>query len=231
MANTKLHGRGILGIVLVLIGLAILARSIDLFSHEVEDALFNWPMILIVLGVLFLLTRSSITTGWVLLLIGAVFWLPEIGAFSVDFGEVFWPVLFIVIGVVILIRAFGTMGSKGTGEDKDAIDDIAIFGGNDRKITSKSFTGGKVTSIFGGSKINLLDAEMAPGENILDVFNLFGGCTIIVPRHWEVKIEVASIFGGFEDKRHYEKKEEGGDDKILIIKGAAIFGGGDLKNI
>jgi predicted membrane protein len=232
MAETKLHGRGILGIVLVLIGLAILARSIDLFSPAVEDVLFNWPMILIVLGVLFLLTKSSITTGWILLLIGAVFWVPRVADFSIDFHEIFWPVLFIGIGIIILIRAFGNVGSKrASGDDKDYVDDIAIFGGNERKVTSKTFKGGKITSIFGGSKINLLDAQMAPGENVLDVFALFGGSTIIVPRNWEVKIEVASIFGGFEDKRHYEKQGEASDDKILIIKGAAIFGGGELKNI
>jgi predicted membrane protein len=77
----------------------------------------------------------------------------------------------------------------------------------------------------------LLDADLTPGENVIDMFTLFGGSTLVVPRNWEVKVEITSIFGGFDDKRMYEKQETSADDKILIIKGLAIFGGGDLKSI
>ncbi len=231
MAENKLHGRSILGVILVLIGLAMIARSINIFPYELERVIFTWPMLLIVLGAIFLFTKSSNTTGWILLLIGAVFWVPRVANFSVDFHEIFWPALFIGIGLIILVKSFGSVANNQSGSDKDYIDDVAILGGNDRQITSRTFKGGKVTSILGGSKINLLDAELAPGENVLDMFSLFGGSTLIVPRHWEIKTEVTSIFGGFEDKRRYEKKESTGEEKLLIVKGMAIFGGGEIKDV
>ena len=45
-----------------------------------------------------------------------------------------------------------------------------------RRFTSKEFKGGKLTSIFGGTDLNLVNADLAWGTNILDVFVLFGGC-------------------------------------------------------
>jgi hypothetical protein len=41
-----------------------------------------------------------------------------------------------------------------------------------------------------------------------------------------VQVEVVSIFGGFSDKRHSSTIDR---DKKLIIKGVAIFGGGEIK--
>ncbi|MFP4605046.1 MAG: LiaF domain-containing protein, partial [Bacteroidales bacterium] len=142
------------------------------------------------------------------------------------------PVVFIAIGVVIVIKSLGYSEKQPKeGYGKDYIDDIAILGGNDRRITSHSFRGGKITSILGGSTVNLSDAELAQGENVLDMFTLFGGATIIVPRNWQVKVDITAILGGFEDKRQYISDENQKNEKILIVKGIAIFGGGEIKSV
>ncbi|MFP4525294.1 MAG: LiaF transmembrane domain-containing protein [Bacteroidales bacterium] len=232
MKTNNLNGRVILGIVLILVGLALIAKSSDLFPPIVERALFNWPMLLIVLGVLFVFTRTNNTTGWILLLIGLVFWIPRVTDFSVNFAQIFLPVVFIAIGVVIVIKSLGNSEKQPKeGYGKDYIDDVAILGGNDRRITSHSFRGGKITSVLGGSTVNLSDAELAQGESVLDMFTLFGGATIIVPRNWQVKVDVTAILGGFEDKRQYIPDENQKNEKILIVKGIAIFGGGEIKSV
>jgi predicted membrane protein len=111
------------------------------------------------------------------------------------------------------------------------IDEVAIFGGGDRVVTSQQFQGGKVTTIFGGLNYNMLKAKLAPGENCIDVFCLFGGMKIIVPEGWTVKIRVMSLFGGFSDKHRYKIPETGTDQTAqLIIKGTVIFGGGEIKS-
>ena len=59
---------------------------------------------------------------------------------------------------------------------------------------------------------------------------MFGGVEISVPRGWEVQVDVTSIFGGFNDKRGPVEPSSDNDKKTLIIKGFAIFGGGEVKS-
>lgn len=230
MEKSTLHGRAIFGIILVLFGLAMMARSFEIFTPEVEFIVFSWPMLLVVLGLIFLITANRNTTGFILLLLGLVFLLPRIFDIPYSLHNVFWPVVFIVIGILIVVKALGSNRRKKEGPTMDEIDDVAIFGGNERRIASKQFRGGKVTSIFGGSQINFTEAELAEGEVIIDLFTLFGGSTMIIPKNWEVKVEVISILGGFADKRIFSetKTEQKG---TLVIKGMAIFGGGEIKSV
>jgi len=230
MEKSPLHGRAIFGIVLVLFGLAMMAKSFDLVSPEVEHVLFSWPMLLAVLGVIFLITGNRNTTGIVLLLLGVIFLLPRFLDIPYSFHDIFWPVIFIVVGILILVKAFAHSGRKDTDVAPDQIDDVAILGGNERRINSKNFKGGKITSIFGGTQISFIDAELAEGEIVIDMFSLFGGCTLIIPKDWEVKVEVISILGGFADKRIFGEADSG-QKGVLIIKGMAIFGGGEIKSV
>jgi hypothetical protein len=105
---------------------------------------------------------------------------------------------------------------------------MSIFGGGDRIISSQNFKGGRVTAIFGGSKYNMINARLAKGRNIIDIFTVFGGCKFIIPEDWDIKIDVSSVFGGFSDKRSVRRDVPRDPSKELIIKGVAIFGGGDV---
>ncbi len=84
--------------------------------------------------------------------------------------------------------------------NKDKIDDVSIFGGGTKIISSSNFQGGNITAIFGGSEINLINCQLAEGDNVLDVLCVFGGTTIILPKEWNVVINVTSILGGFSNK-------------------------------
>jgi predicted membrane protein len=83
---------------------------------------------------------------------------------------------------------------------------------------------------LGGSTFDLMDAELSPGTNVLDMFCLFGGSKIIIPSNWKVKIEVTAIFGGYSDKRKLPQNYADSNNKELIIKGVVIFGGGEIKS-
>ncbi len=229
MEKKQNTGRAILGIVLILIGIAFVGKTFDIIPHGIMHYIFSWQTILIVLGIIFLSSDHNKTTGWILLGIGVVFLIPDIIDISYPIRRLFWPVLLILIGVFIIIRSFNpnTSGKSITGTD--FIDDLAIFGGGDKVITSDNFKGGRVTAIFGGSKIDFKNSKLAPGKNVIDVFFMFGGSTIIVPENWNVKVDVVSIFGGFSDKR-YRKPETIDVGKEIVIKGFAMFGGGEIKN-
>ena len=48
-----------------------------------------------------------------------------------------------------------------------------------------------------------------------------------MPKDWKVIMNVTAVFGGFEDKR-YLSDSSNYTEGVLIIKGAVIFGGGEI---
>ena len=101
MDSNRTTGRAIIGIVLILIGAAFIAKTLDIFPYRVTRYIFTWEMILIVLGIIFISTRENKSTGVILLIIGLVFWVPDIVHIPYPFRRLFWPIALIVIGLFI----------------------------------------------------------------------------------------------------------------------------------
>ena len=236
--NRSGDSRSLLGILLVAIGGMMIARHSGWLDGELYDHLFSWPVLLIVIGI-FNLARKAFTPAIILISIGLFFFLERFSFMPDNFHENFWPALIVLVGISFILRRGG--GPRRTGnpfndldpvsnKSTDFIDETAIFGGRNISVVTENFQGGKITSIFGGSKINLRYAKPVEGCTI-DVATIFGGTKIIVPEDWNVKIEVVSIFGGFEDKRGYSVISRTGTGKIVVIKGTCIFGGGELNSM
>lgn len=227
--NSRAHL--LLGIILVLLGVAVLAEIFDAVPWRMRDIIFSWQMILIVLGVIFISGRDSKSTGYILLGIGAFFILPRFFDVPHYWRSLFWPSLLILVGLLILFgRVRRPQVARERLEGDDLLDDVDIFGGSERVLHSQNFRGGKISNIFGGSKYDMRQVKLAEGTNILEVTMIFGGSKFIVPEDWDVKMQVTSIFGGFSDKRHRSIVVPDASRK-LIIRGEAIFGGGELTNI
>ena len=228
--NKNYDSRTFMGIIFVAVGGLLLARNYGYLDNYISEHLISWPMLLIVIGI-FQLTRRAFTPAIVLIGIGVFF------LFGFPDWENFWPAIFILIGISFILqwnrsahrKHFHNLGSDSN-SSIDYIDETAIFGGRTISVVSENFQGGKITAIFGGSKINLRYAKPVPGCT-LDVANIFGGTKIIVPEDWNVKVEVVSIFGGFEDKRGPSVISRTGSGKIVVIKGTCIFGGGEVNTM
>ncbi|MGM0550997.1 MAG: LiaF transmembrane domain-containing protein [Bacteroidota bacterium] len=227
-------GHAVIGLVLILVGVGLAAQIMDWFPRAIERVIFNWEMILIVLGIIFIASRSNQTTGWILLLIGLVFLVPDLVHIPYPLRRLFWPAMFVIFGVVLLVRgqAFrpAQQGTVSTDPNDTYLNDVSIFGGGEKVITANSFTGGKITAVFGGSNIDLRQANLAQGTQVIDVLCLFGGSNLMVPPEWDVRVEVVSILGGFSDKRQNFGEPQREVGKTLVIRGLAMFGGGELKN-
>jgi predicted membrane protein len=112
--------------------------------------------------------------------------------------------------------------------NENFFEDIAIFGGGERRILTQTFKGGQLVAMFGGSKIDLIHSNIASGDKpVIEVVCIFGGSTLLVPSDWNVRVEVFNIFGGYVDKRITSQVDF---NKTLIIKGVTIFGGGEVKS-
>ena len=82
--------------------------------------------------------------------------------------------------------------------------------------------------LFRSVDIDLSQADIAETA-YLDVDVAFGGVKLIVPPHWDLKIDVTNIFAGVEDKRMYPQTSTD-PSKVMVIKGSIIFGGLEIKS-
>jgi predicted membrane protein len=82
--------------------------------------------------------------------------------------------------------------------------------------------------VFGGSELDFTQADIN-GRVYIDITQIFGGTKIIVPSHWMVISDVASVFAGFDDKR-IRTSAPLDNTKILVFKGTSIFGGIDIRS-
>ena len=223
-------GRAIFGVVLLIIGLGLIANQFDLIPDNLRNIIFSWQALLILIGVIMVSGKESRFTGYILMGIGGFFLIPEINIVPYEFRKLFWPVVFVIFGLLLIFRTSIFNRKTVLSRDDNYIDDLNVFGGHERRINTTNFMGGKITSVFGGGNYDLRNAKLAPGTNVLDLVTAFGGCKIIVPSDWEIKVEVNAIFGGFSDKRSNLSSITEKSDKILIIKGVAIFGGGEITS-
>ena len=107
-----------------------------------------------------------------------------------------------------------------------------VFGSINRRVQTQQFEGGKVDAVFGSITLDLTEAEIsAPDRRVrLEVNAVFGGAEILVPRTWRVQMKTAAVLGGCDDRSIPPRPEPGTEPPTLIITGAAVFGGIEIRN-
>lgn len=226
------NNRVIIGVVLVLAGLFLVIRNTGFFPDFIDHVVFSWPMLLITIGVIMTLGASEKTAGVIVMAVGGFFMIPLLFRETFHMYNMFWPSIFIIIGVIFIVtkrKGWNAITSKGMLGD-DYIDYVNVFSGGERQIVSENFKGGKVSAVFGGIELDLTKAKLAPGRNDLEIACVFGGATIIVPDNWFVTIEVTPVLGGFSDSRKLSPGRTVESASQLVIKGAVVFGGGEVKS-
>jgi predicted membrane protein len=232
--NSRLDKRVLLGGILIFLGGIFLLDTMDVLHFRFAYVVFSWPFIMLVIGLFVLINTEKKFLGGILSGIGALFLIPRIFP-EVDYDSgIIIPIFLIILGTYIILKRrkadpASVFNSDSSRVNKDKIDDVSIFGGGTKIISSGNFQGGNVTAIFGGSEINLMNCQLADGDNVLDVLCVFGGTTIIVPKEWNVVINVTSILGGFSNKAIRNPSVVIDQSKTLHIKGLAMFGGGEVK--
>lgn len=224
--------RAIIGVILVLVGLFLVMRNTGIFPGYIEHIIFSWPMLLVAVGLVMTLGSSEKTAGIIVMAVGGFFLIPTIFRETFQAYNMFWPSIFIIVGVIFIVtkrRGWSSVTSKGSIGD-EYIDYVNIFSGGERQILTENFKGGKVTAIFGGTELDLTKARLAPGKSELEIACIFGGATLIIPDDWFVSIDVTPILGGFSDSRKLTPGRTIDPSKQLIIKGTVIFGGGEVKS-
>ena len=215
--------RAILGVIFIIIGVILLLDNFYIIPWDIRYYFFTWQMILIGIGI-FQLTTGNKKGAFILIGLGVFFWIPDY--MNIDFDD-YWPVILIIIGAGFFLKGRNQNSSFEQGDSADYIDDLTILGNTKKAITSDSFEGGKITTMFGSADLDLKNANLRDNKANLDLFTIFGGFKAKVPLDWNVKADATCIFGSFEDKRKGDQSEK--SENTLTIKGLIIFGGGEVK--
>jgi Domain of unknown function (DUF5668)/Cell wall-active antibiotics response 4TMS YvqF len=211
--DTRLHHAPhlALGIILVAIGVALTLDTLHVMDAE---RIFRfWPVGLILLG-----------AG----VIAQSFWpssdLPPDGrrrrGSAVPFFVLVWVVVALAVGPRMAMGRRGAPRSDG----RERVSMFAVMGADERSSVATTFRGGEITSVMGGSKLDLRQATLAPGEEaVIDVFAMMGGIELRVPDGWVVDVQSVSVMGGVKDERP-------GVTRRRFRSGPAEAGGADARS-
>ncbi len=109
------------------------------------------------------------------------------------------------------------------------IERTCIFGGGKEKVVSQNFKGGEISCVFGSLQLDFSAAQLAEGENYLEINTVFGGIELYIPADWSIEIRQTNVFGNFVDRRP-KASFEVADNRKLILAISSIFGGGEIKS-
>jgi predicted membrane protein len=246
----KESGKVIGGLILIVVGAALLLRNMGFY---LPGWLFSWPMILILAGLYIGVKHNFRNNSWLIIsAIGCFFlvsrYIPWLGL-----EPLFWPIIIIAVGVLFILRPhrrfdetieapadlkswestaatpLGTTLPAGTPDSNDFLRVRSVFSGINKTIVSKNFQGGQISCVFGGAEIDLSQADIS-GRVTIKIEMVFGGAKLVVPPHWTVQNEIEGVFHGIEDKRRFHSAMTINTDKVLILKGSAVFGGIEIKS-
>jgi predicted membrane protein len=248
------HKRGKVfgGVLVVIIGSLFLARAL---GADFPRWLFSWKTLLIGIGLAIGFKHNFRTIGWIFpVIIGTVFlfidWVPEL-----NIRHYVWPIVIILGGLFMIFkpsnwnrqkhwnryqRRYGKAGSYNYNasfssdntsftSSEDTIESSTFMAGIKKNIITKNFKGGNISNAFGGTEINLSQADIQD-KAVLKISQIFGGTTLIIPANWEIHSELESIFGSIEDQRPIYNNSMVEPRKVLVLKGSTFMGGIEIKS-
>ena len=223
-------------------GIAILVAGTVLLLKQMGVVfpayLFSWQMLLIFIGLVVGDKHAYRGFGWdVPIIVGIVFLIKD---FMPDFGydNFVLPVALLGFGAFIVIR--NLLGKKNNDiaesdptfslnepvAEFDIVEVNSVFGGVRKSVVSKTYRQGEVSAVFGSAEINMSQADFEKTAK-LELNAVFGSIKLIVPAHWQLKINNNAVLGSVEDHRPQHGIYA---DKILLVEANAVFGGIEIES-
>jgi hypothetical protein len=218
----------------LIIGLGILTLGLlwtldNLNYLNADNFTRYWPVVLIAIGAVQLADRMRVGPI-VLIVIGALLLADNLNFINFDLGDLI-PIAIAAWGAKLVWDALGRRTARPVTGDSDAtVHAFAMMAGVRRQSTSREFRGGDVNAIMGGVDLDLRNADIRAGEEvIIDALAFWGGVEIKVPPHWKVVGDVLPIMASFEDKSS-GTGHSAANAPTLIVRGTAIMGAIEVKN-
>ncbi len=222
----------------IVAGLLFLGRNLGFVDYNIFRIIISWQMLLIVLG-LSSLYRHQTVGGGVLIGVGVFFLIPRISGLGYNWVATYWPVLFVLIGLMLLFKlwrpgSFSNPSKRfGQGTSYNSADGFVTsnnaFGSVSQIVLDPVFKGATISNTFGSTVLDLRHTTLEAPETYIDIESSFGGIEIYVPHNWTVKSNLHHFFSGNDDKR-YRISEITDSAHKLIIRGNISFSGVEIKS-
>ncbi|WP_459191769.1 LiaF transmembrane domain-containing protein [Halosimplex sp. J119] len=225
MEYRRVTSQLLVGGVVVLLGLVLLARTTGVY--DTARLLVYVPTLFVLIG-LFAIVASGFrnVVGPLMVVLVAGGWqLVALDYLAADTVFSLWPVLIVLFGLSLIL---GQYRARVVARESDFLTSVAVFGGRTERSTSKAFHGADLTAAFGAVELDLRDAVVEHPPATVNANAMFGGVEVIVPRDWNVRIDVLPLFGAAEDER--PRREEEHDKVDLVVTGFALFGGVSVED-
>ena len=215
--------RSITGLLIVAVGLSFLLTNLNVLPFSV--AIGDWlPMFVIVGGILILLNdRKNYLWALLVIALGVVFQLNQLNIIDVNPWQLFWPAVIIIVGVSIMTSHKVPRKNIAASEREDV---TAVLSGSETKVQSKDFKASRVTAVCGGVTLDLREATIKK-EATIDLFSLWGGIEVYVPKNVIVKNNTSVILGGVENNTAADTDR---DAPVLHVVGDVVMAGVEIKN-
>ena len=228
--------RMIVGLAIALFGVVLVLDRLNLV--DADQALRWWPAVIVAVGALIFTQSRRVgggVNGVIVMIIGAWLLLNSVGILRVRFWEMFWPLILVGIGSVLVLQSMRRRTRQASGGERDnTMNAFAVLSGIKRTSAAERFRGGEITAFMGGAQLDLRQAIIPPGEDAaLEIFIVMGGCEIFVPQTWTVETPLVPVMGGVDDKRLPPLP---GADNLggrpaprLVLRGLILMGGIEIK--
>ena len=136
----------------------------------------------------------------------------------------------LIIPPIAALMTKGRLARDGRGAFKPEANDLdtaLIFDGGEYASTAPSFTGGELLTWYGGGRLDLRGATIAPDGADLRIRAVFGGVQLIVPTTWRVETDSTSFLGGVSDATTAPDEP---DAPVLRVSALAVLGGVAISN-
>jgi hypothetical protein len=229
--------RLMLGAAIALLGVLL---TLDRFNLAVAAELLRfWPAAIIAVGLAIFVQSRKVgggINGVIVMGVGGWLLLNSLGIVQVRIWQLFWPMVLMAIGSILVVQTLRHRGPAGARDD-DTLTAFAVLSGVKRTSGAVRFRGGELTLFMGGGHIDLRQATIPRGEEaVIDIFAVMGGCEIIVPPSWTIATPLVPVMGGVEDKRlpslpeHADSVSGSVAPPRLVLRGLVVMGGVQIKS-
>lgn len=217
-------------VILIAVGAIFLLDNLRIVPGR--DLWAYWPVALMIAGAFKVAdspSQKGRTVGGILLIGGGIVLASNLGLIPVN-PEDLWPLALIGAGIFMLLNRTGYSWGFGGKYATSMQSEAAVFGGGKRKINTGDFKYAKFDAVFGGFEIDFREANIVGDSATVEINAVFGGAEVRIPANWSAVVQAAGVFGGVTDNSIQPNAATTPNFKRVYFKGAAVFGGVNIKN-
>jgi len=102
--HRRYEKRLVWGILFMVAGAAILAANMNMIPWAIEEYLFTWQALLILIGLVLFAVKANKTGGIIMMAVGGFFMIEEYHFLPYNLEKFYWPAILILIGLAIIFQ-------------------------------------------------------------------------------------------------------------------------------